>query len=195
MSVRFIDPETGRVVYPEALNAPTTGLETGAPTVGTIAVNPLLAPLTLLWDVRRPFETLAEQWPQGERAKLGQSATMPPTTLLEIQSPHLPWRIEVRPMTQNLQVIVFDVLAAIHAALKPQITRGEWDRFDTAGKQQTVAARSARIQECDSARQADELYNHPRRIDSLGEFTLFAGLIPAPQQGPNCFKIKLKRRR
>ena len=182
-------------MYPEPLNVPTTGLGTSAPTVGAIAITPLLAQVAHLWDVRRPFETHAEQWPQEERAKLVQSATMPPTTLLEIQSSHLPWKIEVRPMTPNIQVTVLDVLATIYAALRPQITRGEWDRFDTAGRQQTVAARSVRVQECDSARQADELYHHPRRIDSLGEFTLFAGLVPAPQQGPNSFKLKLKRRR
>jgi len=195
MSVRFVDPETGRIVYPGSSNAPTPRLGTDAPPVGVIEVNPLLAPAMGSWDVRRPFETQAAQWPQEERAKLGQNATMPPTTLLEIQSSHLPWKIEVRPKTPNLQITVLDVLVTIYAALKPEITRGEWNRFDTAGRQQTVAARNIRVQECGLALQADELYKHPRRVDSLGEFALFAGLIPTPRRGPNTLKLKLRRRR
>ena len=190
-----MDPETGGILYPEALNATTPGLGSDALPVGAIAVNPLLAPTVLSWDVRRPFVPYVEEWPQQEREKLSQHATMPPTALLEIQSLHLPWKVEVRPRMPNLHVTVLDVLAAIHAALKPQITRGEWDRFDLVGKRQTVAARNVRVQEYDPARQAEEMYEHPRRIDYLGESTLFAGLIPAPRRGPNTLKLKLGRRR
>lgn len=204
MSVRFVDPKTKRVVYPEPfqehLNAVTPGLETNTPSVGALVVNPLLAPANPLlasikWDIRLPFDTYVEQWPQAERAKLAQSATLPPAVLLELQSPHLPWKIEVRPRTPVLHITVFDVLATIHAALEARIAPGEWDQFDTVGKRVIVAARGLRVQEYDPARQADEMYNHPRRIDSLGEFTRFAGLVPAPQRGLNSLDLKLKRRR
>jgi hypothetical protein len=95
----------------------------------------------------------------------------------------------------NLHITVFDILATVYAALKPQITPGEWERFDTVRKRLTVAARDLRVQEYEPGRQADEMFNHPRRIDSLGELTRFAGLTPAPRRGPESFDLKLKRRR
>lgn len=199
MSVRFVDPETKRVVYPEPfqapLNAVTPGLGINAPPVGAIIVNPLLAPVVLSWDVGRSFETLVEQWPQAELARLAQSATQPPQELIEIQSPHLPWKIEVRPRTPNVHVTVFDMLTTIYAALKLHITPDEWDQFNTVGKQDIVAARGLRVQEYDPVRQVDEMYDYPRRIDSLGELTRFAGLVPAPRRGPRSLDLKLKRRR
>lgn len=194
-NVRFVDPKTKSVVYPDPLplGAVTPSLGTNIPPVGALVVNPLLT--LVAWDLRRPFETHVEQWPPTERAKFKQSVTLQSRILLEIRSPRLPWKIEVRPRTPDIYVAVSEVLAAIHAALGSQITPGEWDRFDTAWKRSTVAARALRVQEYEPALQADEMYKHPRRIDSLGEFTQFAGLVPAPQRGPNCLDLKLKRRR
>lgn len=201
-NVRFIDPKTKEIVYPEGLpsNAVTPSLGTGIPPAGALVVNPLLTPVNpllvpVVWDIRHPFDTHAEQWPPTERAKLKWSATLPPQILLEIRSPRLPWKIEVRPRTPDIHITVSEMLAAIHSALGSQITPGEWGQFDTAWKRSTVAARDLRVHEYDPARQADEMYKHPRRIDSLGEFTQFAGLVPAPQQGPNCLDLELNRRR
>lgn len=198
MSVRFVDPRTEEIVYPEPFemptNAVTPGLGTNAPPDGSLALNPLLVPAALLWDVGRPVETHAQHWPQAERDKLSQSATWPPVGRLGLQSPHLPWRIEALPRTPNIHVTVFDVLATIYVALRLQITPGEWDRFDTGEKSVIVGARGVRVRECDPDPQLDELYAHPRRIDTLGERTRFAGLILAPHRGPDSLDLELKRR-
>jgi len=198
MSVRFVDPNTNETLYPgpleEALSAVTLDPEGDARPVAAIVLNPLLAPATISWeiDVSRPFE--AEHWPQAERDKLTQSATRPPDRQLDIQSPHLPWRIEVQARTPNLFVTVLDVLVAIQAALKLEITPEEWDLFGHARRCSTIATRGVRVENYyDSARRVDEMYRHPRRIDSLGEFTRFAGLVPAPGPSPTSFSLKLKR--
>ena len=198
MSVRFVDPRTEEIVYPEPFETPsdaiTPGLGTNAPPVSSLVLNPLLAPATLLWDVGRPVETYAEHWPQAERDKLSQRATWPPVGRLGLQSPHLPWRIEVLPRTPNIHVTVFDVLATIYMALRLQITPGEWEQFHIVEKSSIVAARGVRVRECDPNRQVDDMFQHPRRIDTLGERTRFAGLILAPHRGPDSLDLELKRR-
>ena len=198
-SVRFVDPKTNEIVYPESLEAPLNavvpGLGTSNPLVGALALHPSLSPSILSWDVRRPFVSYAQQWPQAGRGPLSHSATRPPTTELDIQSPHLPWRIVVCPRTPNLQITVFDVLATVHETLLPEIALGEWDQFDTVWKRAIVAEKEARVQQCSSSRSTDEKFYHPRRIDALGEFTRFVGLVPAPQRGPHSFDLKLERRR
>jgi len=124
---------------------------------------------------------------------LGQSATHPPEPQLEILSPHLPWRIEVRARATDIFVTVFDVLVAIRVTLKQEITREEWEQFGHGKKDSILAARSVRAQNYESARQVDEMYRHPRRIDALGEFTRFAGLVPAPGRSPTSFDLKFER--
>jgi len=187
MSVRFVlDPETGHVVYPEPFEAPSNVMPntgTNAPPAGPLQVNPLLAPATISWDVRLPFKSHVERWTQAERAKLAESATIPPTGRLELQSPQLPWRISVRPSTPNVFVTVYDVLSTIQESLEPQITRQEWKLFNYTNKCMILTARGTRVKNYQPGCQADEFYNHPRRVDSLGEFTWFAGLTPAPRQG------------
>jgi hypothetical protein len=196
MRVRFVDPQTNRIVSPEPLsetpsNNATPRIGTNTPSVGALPINPLLAPATLPWDIRLPLESYLECCTQAQRAKLAESATQPPATRLELQSPQLPWRIEIRPRTPSLFVTVYDVLLTIQADLKLQITPEEWEQFEDAGKRLIVAARGARAQGCDPSKQVDELYNRPRRIDSLREFTRFAGLVPAPQRTSNSFDLKL----
>lgn len=193
MRVRFVDPRTNGIVFPEPLEEPLGAV---ALTVGTVTVHPILAtPAPLSWDVKCPLGTLGAQWSREVRRQLGQSATSPPSTRLEIQSPHLPWRIEVRPKTPNIHVTVLDLLAAVQEALEPHIAPAEWARFSVARKDWTVATRSARVMEYDPGRRADGMYHHPRRIDSLGEFTQFGGLVLAPGRGPGCLDLKLERRR
>ena len=184
------------MVYLEPLqtDAVTPRFGRNAPTVA-ISLNSLFAPSALLWDVRHPLETLEGRLPQDVRVKLGQNATQPPSARLEIRTPHLPWRIEVRPKTPNLCVTVLDVLVTIRGALKLQITPGEWARFSTIRKTLTLAERSSRVLEYDQGRRADGLYNHPLRMDSLGEFTQFGGLVRAPGRGPGSLDLKLERRR
>ena len=199
MSVRFVDPNTNGIVYPEPFETPTNtitpGLGTNVPQDGALILNPLLVAATISWDVRHPFRTCVEQWPQAERDRVAQSATLPPTRRLEFRSRYLPWGIEVLPGTSNLCVTVFDVLATIELALRPQITPEEWNTLNTAWKQMIVAARATRAQEYDPDRQANEMYKHPRRVDCLGEFTQFEGLVPAPRRSPDSLDLKLKRRR
>jgi hypothetical protein len=198
MSVRFVDPRTNEVVYPEpfeiSTNAVTSHSGTNAPTVGSLALNPLLASAMLSWDVNCPLETLVGQLPQDVQHRMGQSATLPPSTRLGIQSPHLPWRIEIRPRTPNILITVLDVLATVQKALGHQITPGEWGRFTTARKTITVAGRSSRVLEYDPGHRVDGMYNHPLRIDLLGELTRFGGLVPAPGRGPRCLDLKFEPR-
>ncbi|KAF9652783.1 hypothetical protein BDM02DRAFT_3108908 [Thelephora ganbajun] len=196
--VRFRDPETNETIYPEPFvtpsNAITPGLVANTPTVGALLLNPLLMAATISWDVRRPFESYPAHWRQADRTALLESATLPPVERLEIVSPHLPWKIEVHPRTPNLHITVFDVMTTIQAALKLRITLSEWSRFNDTGKRLTLTAKDLRVEEYDPGRRLDEIYHHPRRVDALGEFTQFAGLIPAPQRSRNSFDLELKRR-
>ena len=193
MSVRFLDPRTNEVVYPEPLqtNAITPHLGTNA----RVDINPLLAPTALLWDVKSPIETLEGQLPWEMRSKLGQSATRPPSAQLQLQSPHLPWRVQVRPKTPNLFVTVFDVLATLREVLWLEITPGEWGQFSTGRKDRIVAERGARVADYDPHHRVNSLYRHPIRVDTLEEFTCFGGLIPAPGRGPGCLDLRFERRR
>lgn len=200
MRVRFVDPKTDRIVHPGPLegtsDAVTSALGTIVPTVSSLTLHTVLAASRpLYWDVKSPLGTLEAQWPREARRQLGQSATSPPSTRLEIQSPHLPWRIVVRPRTPNIEITVLDLLAAVQKALELPITPGEWAQFGVARKDRIVAERSARVLEYDPGRRADGMYNHPTRIDSLGGFTQFGGLVPAPGRGPGCLDLKLERRR
>ena len=199
--VRFVDPQTNRILDLEPLTetpstAVTPHLGRNIPAVGALALIPLLAAATIswTWDVRFPVEVLEKHWVRAQQDVLEQSATRPPATLLHIRSPHLPWKVEIRPRTPNLFVTVYDVLSTIHGVLEPRITPQEWKRFEPIGKRVIVAERETRVRSYAPDRQVDEAFNHPRRIDSLGEFTRFAGLIPAPQRGPNEFDLKFKRR-
>jgi len=198
MRVRFVDPKTNTIVYPEPLEAPSNAvipsLGTNAPLVGATTLNPLLAPATISWDVRLPFKTTAEHWTQAQRRRLWENATFPPMNMLEVQSQHLPWKIEIRPRTPNLFVSVYDVLSEIQTALLPEITPEEWVMFEREGKRLIVTTRDTRVQGYNSGRrQLDESYRHPRRIDSLGEFTQFAGLVLVPQRSPHSLDLNFKQ--
>ena len=194
--VRFV--EQAEIIGPEPLtpsknDAPK--IERPVPPAGAL-VHPLLAaPITPCWDLRIPIKAYVTQWTHTSRNQLADNATHPPTTRLELLSPHLPWRIEVRPRTPNIIVTVYDVLATVQAALRLEITPEEWAQFELTGKRLIVAARNSRIQEYDPGRQADEAFDRPRRIDSLGEFTRLVGLVPVPQRGPGSFDIQFERRR
>ena len=197
LGLRFLDPETGEIVYPDPLDTTgdpiTSGLETPNPPTGSPALNPMLAPGALPWDVRRSFPTHARDWRQLEINKLAEPATSPPMARLEIRSPQLPWNIEVRPTIPNLYVTVYDVLATLNKALETQITKGEWGQFNDQRKYAILVARIHRVQQHDFSRGLDDLYRHPRRVDSLGERTQFAGLAPAPYRGSDSFDLKFVR--
>lgn len=199
-ALRFVDPETNLILYPGDPETPSSAevnpvMGTNGPPLGAIVMNPLLASATQLqWDATHPIEPFTEHWTGEQKARLSQSATQPPTGLLELRSRLLPWRIQVRPRTPNVVVTVYDVITAIREGLMVRITQREGGRFDGAGKRLIVAARAARIQGRDPDYQAEELFYHPRRVDCLGEFTQFAGLAPAPQQSPNLFDLKFRRR-
>ena len=192
--VRFLDPTTGEILHPDPLSA------SGDPIVPSLerqnlptgsAVNPLLTPGVLQWDVRCSVGTCVVSQRQDEVVRLAGAATLPPTARLEIQSPQLPWRVDVRPTTPNLVATVHDVLAAIHRALGVQVTLEEWERFSDTRKHATLVARGHRVQGYDLSRTLDELYRHPRRVDTLGERTRFAGLMPAPHRGPHSYDLEL----
>lgn len=197
MRVRFVDPKTNTIVFPEPLKTPSNAvnptLGTNAPATGVPVVNPLLASATISWDIRLPFQTFAERWTQVQRRELWENATCPPTNLLEVQSQRLPWKIEIHPTTPNLFVSVYDVLFTIQTTLLLEITPDEWDRFERGGKRLIVTTRETRVQGYHSTgRRLDESYRHPRRIDSLGNFTRFAGLVLAPQRSPHSLDLNFE---
>jgi len=198
MTVRFIDQRTDHIVFPEPFEeAPSQNVMsnggTNAPPAGALFVNPLLAPSTLSWDVRLPFNHHVEHWTQAQRAKLAESATLPPMTRLEIQSPQLPWRIRIRPGAPGLFVSVHDVLYTIQEVLDFQITWREWELFRDATKSLVLVAKDARIQSCHPGRRLDERFKHPRRIDSLGGSTRFAGLTPATRRARNSLDLEFRQ--
>ena len=182
--VRFLDPDTNQIVYPEPFEAPNTGITPVLGTRPTLIPNPLLIHARIQWDVRRSFQTHVTMmgWGPGEVLALSHPATTPPTMRLEIQSPQIPWKLDVFPTIPNLHVTVFDVVATIHLALKVPITKGEWDRFNDAQKHLILVSRQRRVRGYTSGRALNEMYCCPRRIDFLGEVTKFVGLAPAPHR-------------
>jgi hypothetical protein len=48
---------------------------------------------------------------------------------------------------------------------------------------------------CEPNRALDERYHHPRRVDTLGEVSGFAVLVPAPRRGPLHLNLEVARRR
>ncbi|KAF9777849.1 hypothetical protein BJ322DRAFT_513469 [Thelephora terrestris] len=203
--VRFLDPLTNEVLYPDPLpetprrSAVTPSLETRHPPAGSqpLNLNNTLIPAGAAhqWDVRRPFGSIVEDWSGTTTDRLAESATSPPTSRLELVSPQLPWTISVLPKIPNVFVTVFDVLATIHASLRAEITPGEWGEFTEAQKKLALHAKRHRIQECEPNRALDERYHHPRRVDTLGEVSGFAGLVPAPRRGPLHLNLEFARRR
>lgn len=196
--VRFLDPETGEIVYSGPLDttedAIITNPEASRRLTTSLTLNPVLGPAALPWDVRRSFRTHVKDWHQREVAKLAKPATFPPAVRLEIQSPQLPWRVEVRPSSPNLHVTVYDVLAVLHRSLKTEITKVEWERLNDTRKHSVLVARGLRAQEYEFDRTLDEFYRHPRRVDFLGECIQFAGLVPAPYRGWDSFDLEFVRR-
>ena len=191
--VRFLLPKTNEVVFPgpwetvdDPINVPN--VESQDPPMGSLLTNPALTPQTTLqWDVRHPVASLGVE-------RFNEAATSPPMARLELESPQLPWKVEVFPRTPNIHVTVHDVLATIHKTLRGQITRGEWERFNDTRKHSVLVARGQRVQDYEFGRMLDEFYIHPRRIDSLGECTRFGGLVPAPYRGSNSFDLEFVRR-
>ncbi|KAF9787768.1 hypothetical protein BJ322DRAFT_577939 [Thelephora terrestris] len=182
--VRFLDPLTNEVLYPDPLpetprrSAVTPSLETRRPPAGSqpLNLNNTLIPAGAAhqWDVRRPFGSIVEDWSGTTTDRLAESATSPPTSRLELVSPQLPWTISVLPKIPNVFITVFDVPATIHASLRAEITPGEWGEFTEAQKKLTLHAKRHRIQECEPNRALDERYHHPRRVDTLGEVSELA---------------------
>jgi hypothetical protein len=191
--VRFLDPKTNGILYPGPHETPGGRF---SPIGAELVLNPLLAwgMIQWEWDTRRSFQTYIRSFPQGDIQALALPATSPAAARLEIRSPQIPWRVEVRPQTPNLQITVFDVVAAVHIALRTQLTPAEWEQLGDGHKNAILAARNGRVRLHDFNRALDELYCHPRRVDTLGEATIFAGLVPAPHRSPYSFDLKFVRR-
>ena len=196
--VRFLDPKSGEIVYPGEPGALGGAINPSSVTqvqsTGPVALNSFLVPAFAGWDLRRSHKGYLRGWSQANLDQLASPATFPPTPWLEVRSPHLPWRIEVRPKTPGVFVTVFDVVATIQVALKTEITPVEWGRFGEATKHAVLTAKGNRVRLYDFGRTLDEAYRHPRRVDTLGEGTQFAGLVPAPHRGGQSFDLHLVRR-
>lgn len=198
--VRFLNTETNEIAYPEPLDVtgdriiPSSGAST--PPAGSLALNPLLTPASLHWDVRHSLKTHVKDngWRQREVNRLAEPATFPPVARLEIRSPQLPWRVVVFPRTPNVFITVYDVLVTIYKTLKTRIAPGEWERFDDGRKYSILDSKNRRAQEYEFGRKLDECYDHPRRVDFLGECSQFVGLVPTPYRSSNSFDLEFVRR-
>ncbi|KAI0695702.1 hypothetical protein BC835DRAFT_1272925 [Cytidiella melzeri] len=161
------------------------------PSPSGILVNPLVASPShagasqrpFVWDLRdRPSEISSHSaydpaYPIPA-ASLSLAATTPPAHRLEIRCTYLPWKITVTPSQRfnNIYVTVGDIMSELYNCLRLQISQEEFNMAcggNPEYKHQIEAAYDRRVARSRSPR--EEKMKGIRRVDLLGDFTVFAG--------------------
>ncbi|KAF9496485.1 hypothetical protein BDN71DRAFT_1363944, partial [Pleurotus eryngii] len=144
----------------------------------------------IIYDVSLPPETLACRYPSS---LLAEPATSPAVPVLVIESPNCPWPITVIPssspspllLAYGAVVTVWDVLSAIHDALRPPVTLEEYHALPSLEATQRVnlaySKRCKRVQGLET--RMEEGLRGVRRVDFLGDATRFMGLATHTSAG------------
>ncbi|KAJ8516660.1 hypothetical protein ONZ45_g6056 [Pleurotus djamor] len=151
------------------------------------------------FDVSQPPETLVCRFPSSI---LAEPATSPPLSILAIDaSPSCPWPITVTPSSTSPSTViphgvgavvtVWDVLSAIHHALRTPVTMEEYRALPSLDVIKKVnAAYTKRCQRVNDSAEArmEEGMKGVRRVDFLGGMNRFMGLTVDPKY-PNVWKM------
>ncbi|KAI0088435.1 hypothetical protein BDY19DRAFT_950952 [Irpex rosettiformis] len=162
------------------------------PSPAGLQVNPLIATAShagasqrpFVWDLRNRPSDIAPQSSSYDSAypipasSLALAATTPPAYRLEIRCTQLPWKFTVTPSQRfkNVCVTVGDVMSELYNALRLQISQEEFHVAcggNPQYRQQVEASYERRVARSKSPR--EERAKGIRRIDLLGDYTLFSG--------------------
>ncbi|KAK0220616.1 hypothetical protein IW262DRAFT_1272420 [Armillaria fumosa] len=112
---------------------------------------------------------------------LSEPAISPPVSHLTLTSPHLPWRISVRPLLNGTYVTVSDVLFAMYNGLRENISPAEF--YGLPSKTEVRRVTEAYEQRYKRIKSRSGSYEEKKagvkRIDFFMGRTRFAGLSPS----------------
>ncbi|PPQ92979.1 hypothetical protein CVT25_000180 [Psilocybe cyanescens] len=132
-------------------------------------LNPVLAEDTTLLRYDTKVEPSSAIVPSTFHAHRHELALRNPTTKLRLISRSLPWQIDI-PSHKN--VTCEDIWNALYKNLQEPIRDSEWG-FIIRDKNLRETVESAMKRRCEANRNAER---HAKRIDFLGDVTLFRGL-------------------
>ncbi|KAK0203314.1 hypothetical protein DFS33DRAFT_784674 [Desarmillaria ectypa] len=112
---------------------------------------------------------------------LSESAISPPVSHLTLTSPHLPWRISVRPLLNGTYVTVSDVLHGMYNGLRENISPAEFHGLPSKTEVRRVTeAYEQRYRRIKSRSGSyEEKKAGVKRVDFFMGRTRFAGLSPS----------------
>ncbi|KAJ7082625.1 hypothetical protein B0H15DRAFT_803086 [Mycena belliarum] len=145
--------------------------------------HPLLALSTtpvLDYDLTLPPTTLSANFPGLSSAGLLEPAVYPPHAALTLATSHLPWAVGVIPADARRGITVADVLAALYAALRANVTSAEFSALGTQRHMRRAVAAYRRRCERLRGRRAyeEEKAQGMKRVDFLMGCTKFCGIAP-----------------
>ena len=115
-----------------------------------------------------------------DTSTLAEAATSPPLPSFFLVCDNLPWRIRVSSSLPNLFITNYDVLQAIHNALRTPMVHAEWELCRTSEDRDTILQtfqRRIRRLSSESARAEERV----RRIDCLMGMTNLVRITPSEE--------------
>ena len=160
------------------------------PLLGITQPSPMLK-----YDVSQPPITIKPNVLSIPPHALNELATTPPIPSMVIRCPHLPWTITVLP-TNTKYVTVRDVFDGIYRSLRLAVLEPEFQCLPSAEARYSV--NNAYINRCnrigDPQVREIEKRKGLKRVDFLGERTLFTGLS-STMEGPHVWFMSMSWRR
>jgi len=145
----------------------------------------------LKYHVSQPPSTIKPNVLSVPPHALNDLATTPPIPSMVIRCPHLPWTITILP-TNTKYVTVRDVFDGIYRSLRLAVLEAEFQSLPSAEARYSVNnAYTRRYKRLDDPK-AHELEKSKglKRVDFLGERTLFTGLS-STMEGPHIWFLSV----
>ena len=145
----------------------------------------------LKYDVSQPPSTIKPSVLTIPPHVLSELATTPPMPSMVIRCPHLPWTITILP-TNTKYVTVRDVFDGIYRSLRHAVLEAEFQCLPSAEAKYSVNnAYTRRYKRLDDPQVRElEKSKGVKRVDFLGERTLFTGLS-STMEGPHVWFLSL----
>ena len=143
------------------------------------------------YDVSQPLSTIKPNVLCVPPHVLNEPATTPPIPSMVIRCPHLPWTITILPTTTK-HVTVRDVFDGIYRSLRQAVLEAEFQCIPSDDAKYSVNnAYTRRYNRVDDP-QTRELEKRKglKRVDFLGERTLFTGLS-STMEGPHVWFLSM----
>jgi len=190
-------PDTPSSTYSSLSPPSSAGPRTPVSAAGFVLarVHPVLAttqPAPMLhYDVSYPPSTITPNVPTVAPHVFNELATTPPVPSMVIRCPHLPWTITILP-TNTKHVTVRDVFDGIYRSLRLMALKAEFDCLPSPEAKHRVnnayVRRYKRID--DSETRQHEKAKGLKRVDFLGEHTIFTGLS-STMEGPHVWLLSM----